>query len=152
MKKLILATAALALFIAGIVSVELVAQTGPQTDGKAASGAGRNAEREAKQQAMIDAARATYEALEALFELGTTTQDYVYVWSSRIRSSQVQAADTKQERISACEQHLHRVKELHNKVKALSEQGAMGGEVDKLYAIEFYVAEAELLLLEAKAN
>jgi hypothetical protein len=52
----------------------------------------------------------------------------------------------------ACREHLARMQELHRKVEALSKQGARGGEAEKLHATQFYVAEAELLLLEAKAN
>jgi hypothetical protein len=44
------------------------------------------------------------------------------------------------------------MRKLHNKVAALGREGAKGGEADKFHATQFYVAEAELLLVEAKGN
>jgi beta-lactamase regulating signal transducer with metallopeptidase domain len=153
MKKLILAAAALALLIAGIVRVELVAQPRPEANSKSEDIAARNTERAVKQKAMIDAARATYDAiLEAHSQGRLMSNNEVYLWSSYIRSSQVRAADSRQQVTKACQAHLDRMQSLHDGVAALGREGAKGGEMDKQYAAQFYVAEAELLLLEAKAN
>jgi hypothetical protein len=103
-----------------------------------------------KQKGMIDAARRTYEAFDELFKAGTTTQEPLYVWSSKLRSSQVRAADGREQATQASQEHLDRMRKLHDKVAALGKQGAKGGEAEKLAATQFYVAEAELLLLEAR--
>jgi hypothetical protein len=54
--------------------------------------------------------------------------------------------------MKACQEHVDRMRGIHAKVKALHAQGSRGGEETKYRASEFYVAEAELLLLEAKGQ
>jgi hypothetical protein len=152
MKKLILAAVAIALIAVGIVRVELVAQPRPEADAKTNNNATRNAERAAKQKTMIDAARATYNLLLEHHSLGRQGPNEVYVWSNYLRTSEVRAADSKKQVASACKEHLDRMKRLHAGVAALSDVAAKGGEADKLHATQFYVAEAELLLLEANGN
>lgn len=112
MKKLILVAAAIALLLAGIVRLELSAQPEAKLDAKAADAAVKSPELVAKQQAMIEAARRTYEAFDALFELGSTTQGHIYVWSSHLRSSQARAADTKKELMSARKEQHERMNRL----------------------------------------
>jgi hypothetical protein len=141
---------AIALLAAGVVRVELVAQPRPEANSQTGSSASRSAEQAAKMQAMIDAARATYEAQSVAYELGTQVASEVYVWSSDLRSSQVRAAGSRQEVSKACQEHVDRMKKLHKNVAALANQGARGGEADRFHATKFYVAEAELLLLEAQ--
>jgi hypothetical protein len=152
MKKLILAAGAIVLLVAGIVRVELVAQLRPEADSESGGSAARNSERTTKMQAMIDAARAAYEARLLLYHSGTIPANELYVWSSYLRSSQVRAVGSRREATKACQEHLDRMKDLHDKVAALANQGARGGEADKFHATQFYVAEAELLLMEAKNN
>jgi hypothetical protein len=152
MKKLILAAAAIALLVVGIVRVELVAQPRSGTESKKERVTVQNAERAAKQKAMIDAARATYNLLIEHHSLGREGPNEVYVWSSYLRTSEARAADSRMQVASACKDHLDRMKRLHAGVKSLSDVAAKGGEADRLHATQFYVAEAELLLLEAKNN
>jgi hypothetical protein len=150
MKKLMLAAASIALLAAGVVRVELVAQPRSEAESQSDNSAAPNAEREARNKAMIEAAQKTYEVVRESYTLGTILPNEVYVWSSYLRSSQVRAARSKDERAKACQEHLDRMQSLHNKVTALQREGARGGEADKFHATQFYVAEAELLLLEAK--
>jgi hypothetical protein len=150
MKKLILAAMAITLLAVGMIRVELVAQPRPDAASKKAGVTVRNAEIAAKQKAMIDAARATYDTLTEYFRLGRQEPNEVYVWSSYLRIAEVRAANSPDQIISACNGHLERMKRLHAGVKALSDESARGGEADRLHATEFYVAEAELFLLEAK--
>jgi beta-lactamase regulating signal transducer with metallopeptidase domain len=154
MKKLMLAGTALALLVAGIVRVELVAQLGPEGRSKSESNAAPNAERAAKQKAMIDAAQQTLAVMEENFKLGSGLHSNtdVYLWSNYLRTSQIRAAGSREEATKACQEHLDRMKQLHDGVAALQREGARGGEADKFFATQFYVAEAELLLLEAKNN
>jgi len=146
MKKLIMAGVAIALLAAGIVRV-LVAQPRP-----AAGIADRNAELAAKQQALIDAAQRTLAGFEESFTFSKLLPNEVYVWSSHIRSAQARAADSRQQVTKACQEHLKRMQDLHRKVSALGKEAAPGGEAHKQSAAEFYVAEAEVLVLEAKGN
>ncbi|MEX2138622.1 MAG: M56 family metallopeptidase [Pirellulales bacterium] len=152
MKKLILAAGAVAILVAGLVRVELVAQAPLDADTNAEISVVLNSKRAEKQKAMINAARRTYEAFDELFKAGTTTYEPLYVWSSKIRSSELRAADSRQQVTQASQEHLHRMRKLHDKVAALGRQGAKGGEAEKFAATQFYVAEAELLLLEATSN
>jgi hypothetical protein len=150
MKKLILAAVAIVLFIFGVVRVELVAQALPDAVTKSPDSTPQNPQRTAKFQAMADAAQRTYGAVNELFKLGQGSHTEVYVWSSYIRSAQVRAAASREERTKACQKHLERMQSLHNQVAALQREGARGGEADKFHATQFYVAEAELFLLEAQ--
>ena len=151
MRKLILAAVALALLAVGIVRVDLVAQ--PRSGAESKKGVAMHyAERAAKQKAMIDAARATYAVTAESYNLGTEVANEVYIWSSYLRSSEVRAAETRQQAARACKEHLDRMLKLHNKVAALQREGARGGEADRFHATQFYVAEAELLLLESQAS
>ena len=152
MKKVILAAMAVTLLTVGFTRVELVAQPRPDAESKKAPVTVRNPEIAAKQKAMIDAARATYEVQMEQYKLGTQVANEVFVWSSYLRSSQVRAADSRQQVINACQEHVDRMQRLHNYVVALQREGARGGEADKFHATQFYVAEAELLLLEAKRS
>jgi beta-lactamase regulating signal transducer with metallopeptidase domain len=149
MKQFVLVVFALAVLLLGVVRVELVAQPLPAANPKNGV-AVRNAEVAAKQQAMIDAARATYDVQMEQYKLGTQAPNEVYVWSSYLRSSQVRVADSRQQVINACQEHIDRMQRLHKYVVALQREGARGGEADKFHATQFYVAEAELFLLEAK--
>ena len=150
MKKAILAGAALTLLVAGIVRVELVAQAPPDGDASTTESRSVNSERAAKRKAMVEAATRTYQAVTASYEAGTERLDGLFVWSSHIRLASIRAADTNQQVEKACREHLDRMRNVHAKVKVLYDEQAKGGEADKRHATEFYVAEAELLLLEAK--
>jgi hypothetical protein len=151
MKKLILAGAAIAVLAAGIVGVVL-AQPRPEADSKKGGVAVRNAELAAKQRSMIDAAQRTLAAFEESFNYGKLLPNEAYDWSSRIRSAQVRTTDSRQQATKASQEHLKRMQVLHSKVAAASKEGAVGGEPQKLFAAEFYVAEAEVLLLEARGS
>lgn len=146
MTKLMLAAAATILLVAGIARVELGAQ--PRAEGDA-----RNAELAAMQKAMIDAAKAAYAGILEAHNLGrATSNNEVYAWSNHIRSSEARAARSRQQAIKACQEHLQRMRDLHDRVAALGREGAPGGEMHKQAAAQFYVAEAELLLLDVKGN
>jgi beta-lactamase regulating signal transducer with metallopeptidase domain len=152
MKKLFLAAIAIALLTVGAVRVELVAQALPDAVTTSPDSTPQNPQRAAKFQAMADAAQKTYDAVDELFMLGTGSHTEVYVWSSYIRSAQVRVAASRDERIKASQKHLDRMQNLHKKVAALQREQARGGEADKFHATQFYVAEAELFLLETKNN
>lgn len=149
MKKLILAGVAIALLVAGIVRVELVAQSESKKEG-----AVRNADLAAKQQAMIDAARGVYDMLVESHDQGTGAllPQERYVWSSHLRSAQAHAADSRQQATKACQEHLQRMQDLRRRVASLGQEGVPGGEAHKQSAAQFYLAEAEVLLLEAKGS
>ena len=111
-------------------------------------------ERAAKQKAMVDAAQRTLAVVEEHLRLGVRLHGDadVYAWSSYLRSAQVRAAGSREQATKAYGEHLARMQKLHNQIAAFSRRSAKGGEADKLHATQFYVAEAELLLLEAKGN
>ncbi len=149
MRKLKGAGIVLGLFALGCGLRGVVAQPRPEAEPKKQRVATGNAELAVKQQAMIDAAQRTLAALEESFAHGKLLPNEVYVWSSHIRSSQVRAANAPQQVTNACQEHLKRMQELHRRIAALAKQGMPGGEKQQLYATQFYVAEAEVLLMEA---
>jgi hypothetical protein len=144
MKKLILAGIAIAVLTTGIVQL-LVAQPRP-----AAVSTTRSADLAAKQQAMIIAAQSALAGFNA--EESKLLANEVYIWSSRVRSAQAGAAESRTQVTRACQEHLKRMQDLHRRVASLNREGVPGGEAHKLAAAEFYVAEAEVLLLEAKGS
>jgi hypothetical protein len=147
------AAAGVALLMAGIVCVELAAQPSAKSGAKAADVTGPDAQRAAKLKAMIDAAKAAYAGILEAHNLGrATSNNEVYAWSNHIRSAEVRAAGSRQQIIKVCQEHLQRMRDLHERVAALGREGAPGGEMHKQAATQFYVAEAELLLMEAQKN
>jgi hypothetical protein len=149
MKKLIFGAAAIVVLMAGTVGVELGAQPRREPATDKDNAATRNVEIAAKQKAMIEAARAAYAGILESHSLGrATSNNEVYAWSTRIRSAEVRAANSRQQMTKACLDHLQRMRDLHERVAALGREGAPGGETHRQAATQFYVAEAELLLLE----
>jgi beta-lactamase regulating signal transducer with metallopeptidase domain len=149
-KKLILALGAALLFMISATRIEFVAQAAPESDSKSEQVTAASPEHAAKQQAMVAEAERTYEATSAHFNVGYGTPDELYVWSNRWRLAATRAANNQQQREIAYQEHLDRMKQLQASVKALYDANAKGGEPAKYFATRFYVAEAELLLLEAK--
>jgi hypothetical protein len=153
MTKRILAGFAVALLAVGVVQVDLVAQPHSEVASKKANAAASDAEREAKLRIMTDAARAAYAGIVENHTLGkATSNNEIYAWSNQIRSCEARAANAPQQVTKACQEHLQRMQILRDRVVALGKQGFPGGEMYRQAATQFYVAEAELLLLEAKAN
>jgi hypothetical protein len=99
---------------------------------------------------MIDAAQRALAGFAG--EESPLSPNETYVWSTHLRSAQVRAADSRQQATKACQEHLNRMRELQQRVAQLSEVGAPGGEPHKQAAAQFYVAEAEVLALEAKGT
>jgi hypothetical protein len=101
---------------------------------------------------VLDAARDTYDAIVADYGVGQASAEEVYTWSSRWRAASLRAAKSNEEVLQANTKHLERMRLLHRQVKALYEASAKGGELWQYRASEFYVAEAELLLVDPKSN
>jgi hypothetical protein len=147
MKKLVLAM--IAVLGVGIVGVERLFPAGQEAEG-AQKEAGK-AKVVRHLDAMVDSSRTAYQALVAEYEAGTVLlPEVLYVWSSRWRAAEVRATQSKQEVARAYENHLARMRSLHDKVEAMHKAQAKGGEASKYEAAKYYVAEAELLLAEAQ--
>ena len=153
MKKRIFAGCAVALLAAGVTRVDLIAQPRSEAQSTKAVANVSSAEREAKLKVMIDAARVAYGGILENHNLGrATSNNEIYVWSAHIRSCEARAANSAEQMAEACQGHLDRMQDLRDRVVSLGKQGSPGGEMHRQAATRFYVAEAELLLLEAKAN
>jgi hypothetical protein len=147
MKKFIVCAVAVLIVLVCSVRFELVAQE---------AAGNRPAENDAavlRAQEMVDAAQSTFQAVTAEYQIGRIEMEALYVWSRRwLDAEQVLAglkfrgdADRLEaERLVAFDLHLKRMEELHARVKALFEQGAEGGELGRLEATKFFVAEAKL--------
>src|SRR5688572_20143638 len=146
MKKLLLAAVAIGLFAVGVVRPKLVAQDRADTGSQAKKGA-VDPQRTAKRAAMLDAAQRTYVATTAAHDVGVSVSpDELYAWSSRWRGAAIRVADKQQEIVKANQEHVDRMRAVYRGVKALNDEAAKGGEAQKLFATEFYLAEAELML------
>jgi hypothetical protein len=151
MKKLMLAAALIAVLGIGIVGVGRLFPAGQEAEGAQKEAAGK-VKVVRHLDAMVDAARSTWDAMTAEYDVGTprVSIDELYAWSSRWRAAEVRATQSKREVARAYENHLARMRGLHAKVEALFKAQAKGGEASKLQAAKYYLAEAELLLAEAQ--
>jgi hypothetical protein len=149
-KKTALIAASLALLLAGGVRMKLIAREAPGEDAaeKQADGQDRKAHFKAAK-AMLAAAKKTSDLTTEEYAFGRVTLTDVYAWSRRLLDAERNIAKTKQADIDAFAGHWQRMKRLHGKVAALFQAAVRGGEAQKLHATEFYVAEAELLLVDA---
>jgi hypothetical protein len=100
--------------------------------------------------AKLDAARQTYQAVMRDLPAARADAEKVYLWSRRVLEAQRDLSDKKAERIAALEDHLARMKELRK--VALARYRAGHATHTEALAGEFYVAEAELWLAQAKTR
>ena len=94
-----------------------------------------------------NAAQQTYEATASSYEAGTSKSSEVYDWSRKC-AAEIMKAMNQEQALQASTEHLERMRKLHKKVKALHDEGSRGGEMSVYHASRFYVAEAELMLME----
>jgi hypothetical protein len=99
--------------------------------------------------AMLAAAQRTWEATKASYDVGTSTLESLHRWSKELLLAERAMAETKQQDLAALEAYWKRSKQIYLKVRALYTTGTRGGEVEKFGAASFYLAEAELWLLDA---
>ena len=100
--------------------------------------------------AAADAAGKTYEALRAAYETDTVTLDLLCDWSKRWLNAELAAANSQEQKIAALEAYVLRTLQTQKKVKALYDNGARGGEVEKYFGMVFYLEEAKDMLKAAR--
>ena len=120
----------------------------PLTLAAAPSSAGAKVD-PAQKAALVEAAMNTYRACQAAYEVGTIDIGQVQIWSRRWMDAESLGASA-DERRRATERHLERMQRLLEKVSTLFSMGLKGGESEKYYACQYYVAEAQLLLSQAE--
>jgi hypothetical protein len=69
-----------------------------------------------------------------------------------LKNARLEVASNKGERLQALQHYLDQVKGLYNKIDALREEGAAGGEAYWWRQARFRVVEAQVWLLEAKTK
>jgi hypothetical protein len=99
--------------------------------------------------AMLDAAEKGWQATMTSYDVGTATLPNILAWSRKLVLAQRALAETKEEDLAALRDYWVRSKCAYRKVKALSDVVARGGEPEKLAAVAFDLAEAELWLKAA---
>jgi|SRR5579884_1544654 len=95
-----------------------------------------------------DAARKTYEVTWTNYLEGRVPEELVYRWSKRWLRAEEALSARPDDRIAARTAHLQRMIELERLVRRL--QPLRQVTVDVVSAVEYYRAEAELWLAEAK--
>jgi methylphosphotriester-DNA--protein-cysteine methyltransferase len=93
----------------------------------------------------LDAAKAAYQGFLAE---GRCEPEQFYTVSSFWRDAALALAATKPERIGAATEHLARMKTVYTRIKATHDEGRI--PTYELWAAEYYVAEAEILLRRAR--
>lgn len=144
MKKTLWLAAAAAMLLAGGIELKLVARA---AEGQADRP--NSPEHEKAVQLLLETAKQTWDVTAAEYDNGTVTLSDVYVWSRRLLEAERLAARSKDDEIAALARHWKRMHVLFIKTKALFDAGVKGGETQKVKATSFYVAEAELWLIDA---
>jgi hypothetical protein len=105
----------------------------------------------------FEAARVRREAAQAVYEgywketrAGRGSVEKVYEWSCHWRDAARTTQTSPAERVALAEAHLSRMRELQKPIKERYSEGRIPAW--ELWATEFYIAEAELLLSAAKAK
>ncbi len=100
---------------------------------------------------MADAAKQAYSATEAAYQAGTIQGiDQLYIWSRRWMEAELKLAAAPGEQRKVYMAHLERMKALNRETAAKFNMGAVGGEAEKFHASEYYLAEAEMWMKNAK--
>jgi hypothetical protein len=97
--------------------------------------------------ARTEAAKAVYESLWDVPPNQLPFPEAVYEWSCQWRDATMAATTVRADKIAAAEAHLSRVRQLQKAVKEKLERMP----TYLFWATEFYIAEAEILLSEAKS-
>jgi hypothetical protein len=97
-------------------------------------------------QAQLDAARKTYDTLWTDREFRNV--EIPYQWSRRWLDAQRLLNDKKQDQAAAAQGHLERMRQLKNLTDQLWQQKLVAR--DQTSAADYYVAEAEMWLLQAR--
>jgi hypothetical protein len=105
-------------------------------------------ERAIAAESMLEAAKKTYGAIAFGNDAGTAAFADLYTWSRRWLEAAKSIAKSDQEQLAALREHRERVNRIHQQIAALHRAAAKGGEDEKFYATKYYLAEAELWLLE----
>lgn len=136
--------------LAGGIELSLFARGVEDRAGAKADGARPTTpQHDAAVKKLLVAAKQIWVETSSEFELERVTLADVYVWSRRLSEAERMAAKDKQGELDALTGHWKRMHTLHNKIQALFDAAARGGEAHKLHATSFYVAEAELWLVDA---
>ncbi len=109
-------------------------------------------DRAATLRTLVESASSAYRAVAADESAGQASNEEIYGWSLRWRASELKGADDKKSLLQANTDHLERMRKLHARVAAAYNAGVRGGEESKLQASRFYVAEAELMLIDAQSD
>jgi hypothetical protein len=95
-----------------------------------------------------DAARKTYRTTWANYRDGFAGEEQVYRWSKRWLEAERQADPRPDRQLAALRDHWERMRQMEKTVKSLQQARAI--TTDRVTAAEYYRAEAEMWLLEAK--
>ena len=96
-----------------------------------------------------DAARKTFEVTWQNYREGRRGIESLYWWSRRWLEAEQHLAAGPDDRAAAAARHLERIKNLEKVIRDL--QRSSIATVDEISAVEFYRAEAEIWLRQAKA-
>jgi hypothetical protein len=97
-----------------------------------------------------DAARAGFQGWLELFRQGHASPEMLYQWSTDWRNATTATATNRAERVAAAEAHLARMKELQRIAREWVRSEVVSTWY--LWATDYYCAEAEILLFQAKAQ
>jgi hypothetical protein len=95
-----------------------------------------------------DAARRTYEVSWVNYREGRASEDGLYRWSWRWLNAEKQLSTRRDDLIAAHRAHYERMRDLERLVRKLRVSGQT--TIDEVSAAEYYRAEAELWLMQAK--
>jgi enoyl-CoA hydratase/carnithine racemase len=98
----------------------------------------------------LEAAKGEYDGRWKEFQEGRDQLQVIYECSLRLRKAELGIKPTKEETDRATAAHLERMKRIHEQVKSWHDAGRVA--TYDLWSTEFYIAEAEIWLAEAKVR
>jgi hypothetical protein len=99
----------------------------------------------------LEAARKTYQLTWKNYREGRrVSEDTLYRWSMRWLEAEKQLAERPEDRVAACRGHFERMREIEKLIGDLRRAGQ--STVDEVSATEFYRAEAEIWLIQARSE
>jgi hypothetical protein len=100
-----------------------------------------------RKRARMKTAKECFEAHEAAYNAGTMTLDVLLTVCEKLRDSELAAANNNVEKLNALRANVERTKKIRDRIQALHQQAARGGEGDKTLYSELAYQDAEIAIL-----
>jgi hypothetical protein len=141
MRRFVVCSLGALLLLTGVANLRLNAEE-PLTSGQPSKAA----------TLMAQAAKPAYQNAVDEYLRHERSLDSLYLWSRRLLQVDLHASPDAKASLDAYRSHVARMKQEYDITDVLFQNGQRGGEADKEAGLQFYLAEANLLLLRQSGN